>query len=229
MKSTLTLIAILLLCLSFACSDNPSGPSGQVVHLSATIIACNCYWWGPWHGPYTAYTGKKAVVTLTRDDGLSYTKTADDSSRVRCSLDTGTYRVYVETFHSPKFSFTTVRVTADTSGLSFGTELHYNPPDSLNVAMMYPAGTRVWTEQEERQGLERLNSDLDGLFDFSKIRRVTSAYFDTTYVRYEQVGVKHDMAGWKAERKAQEVIDRHPERYPTNVSFYGYFHICLTN
>jgi hypothetical protein len=229
MKSTLTLIAILLLCLSFACSDNPSGPSGQVVRLSATVIACNCYWWGPWHGPYTAYTGKKAIVTLTRDDGLSYTQTADDSSRVRFTLDTGTYRVYVETFHAPKYSYETLRVTGDTSGLNFATDLRYLPPDSLNVGIRYPAGERAWTEVDERRSLDRLNSELGGLFDFTSIRRTTSVYHDTTYVRYQQVGVRNGVAGWEAERKAQDIVDRHPEQYPTDMEFYGYFHFCLMN
>jgi hypothetical protein len=228
MKSTLIFL-IAVLSIGFAgCSDSPTNTSGSRVRLAATVTASYCPFWSPDLGPYTLLTGKKAKVTLVRDDGLTYLAVTDDSSRIRLSVDTGTYTATIETYHQPPTpSLFPIRILQDTGGVRLGTSLTYNPPDSLNARFAYGAGDRVWSEAEERQSLTYLNDQLGKVLVFGDRQRSLIVYQDTTYITYEQIGVQEPEPAWKAERASQVIVSRHPERFSPRFALFGYFRVCL--
>jgi hypothetical protein len=227
MKSALTLIALLLLCLAFACSDNATAPGGHSVTFSATVMAYKCGIIEQRYN-YAEYTGRTAKVTFTRSDSLKYTSITNASSDIRLRLDTGEYIITIETAYQPPWGQTYMHITGDTTGIQFWTSLSYDPPDSVVATFYYEGDNFVYDLANEHRCLKYVADHIPEPLNLNTAVRVVSEHRDLgyAYVHYLQIAVEGGKYAWRAADNANKVIRDHPDLYPSSFGFTGYFRIC---
>jgi hypothetical protein len=217
-------------------NDKGTGPvpSPKKVTVSGTVIGQICPRLTPPIDssnvfPYTKRTGYPATLTFFGQSGSQYSVVTDSRSNYSLDLDTGTYTIVIETWHSWPYRYRDLRIAGDWS-FDPSIALAYEWADTVIFSFIYEAPDTL-TEPEERDHLQLLSDQAaqygaGGAVDIENATRHSYEYFRPLRQVDYYAAPRTGWYVWEIIDASRSVLQVYPGNYPDNLSVRPKYYVC---
>lgn len=218
-----------------ACTEKKYIIQDDTIKLSGLILACYCdpcgTGWYPnpeYETRYSVATGKVAKVSFVALSGNMCTVNTDDSSTYSIFLDSGTYKIIVETGHTFPDTFKNVSVTKD-SELNLAIAYDWLVGDTIWINFRYENDLDTIGMSAEVNEIKELNYLIGGgIQEVFNIREVKTYNFinDTiTYVIYS-IPINPDRFLWEVYERSFRLLNTPNQGFPDGMGIGLSWYAC---